>query len=79
MTEKALKVTVVKKSGDKTVKCEAVTLKKHPIYKKYIKSHSFYLVHDEKNTAKVGDEIFIRESKPISKKKNWIIVEGETK
>ena len=79
MTEKALKVTVVKKSGDKTIKCEAVALKKHPIYKKYIKSHSFYMVHDENNTAKVGDVIFIKESKPISKKKNWVICKGEKK
>jgi small subunit ribosomal protein S17 len=77
MSLKTLKVTVVKKSGDKTVKGRFVRLKQHPIYKKYLKSYSYYMIHDEDNSAKVGDEILIKESKPISKLKNWIICKEE--
>jgi len=77
MTEKTLKVTVTKKSGDKTVKCESVALKKHPLYKKYVKKHTFYIVHDEDNSANIGDTIFIKESKPISSTKRWTICKNE--
>lgn len=73
MAIKTLKVTVVKKSGDKTVKCRASRLKQHPVYKKYCKVYNYYLVHDEDNLAKVGDDVVIRQSRPISKKKSWVI------
>ncbi|MFC1658961.1 uS17 family ribosomal protein [Pseudomonadota bacterium] len=73
MAVKTLKVTIIKKSGDKTVKGRAVRLKQHPIYKKYSKVYSYYMIHDENNSMKVGDEILIQESKPISKKKRWVI------
>ena len=70
---KTLKVTVVKKSGDKTVKCRAVKLTQHPIYKKYYKVYNYYLVHDADNSAKIGDEVVIIEGKSISKRKSWSI------
>jgi small subunit ribosomal protein S17 len=73
MAVKTLKVTVIKKSGDKTVKTRAVKLRKHPKYEKYVKSYGYYMVHDEDNSAKVGDIVMIQESRPISKSKSWVM------
>ena len=79
MTNKVIQVTVTKKSGNKTVIGETVSLQKHPIYKKYVKKFTKYMIHDENNIANVGDVIFITETRPISKKKVWILksVKGE--
>ena len=59
------------------MKGRAVRLRQHPIYKKYFKVYSYYMIHDENNSVKVGDEIVIQESKPISKKKSWIVSKEE--
>jgi small subunit ribosomal protein S17 len=75
MAKKALKVTIIKKSGDKSLIGEHIILKKHDVYPKYIKIRRKYMVHDENNSHKVGDIVYIKEHKPISKRKNWIIVE----
>ena len=83
MTNKVIQVTVTKKSGNKTVIGETVSLQKHPIYKKYVMpiilSKERSMIHDENNIANVGDVIFITETRPISKKKVWILksVKGE--
>ncbi|QCI16164.1 30S ribosomal protein S17 [Buchnera aphidicola] len=47
---------------------------KHNIYGKFIKRTTKLHVHDEKNECTVGDLIEIRESRPISKTKSWILV-----
>ncbi|MCK5589331.1 MAG: 30S ribosomal protein S17 [Candidatus Pacebacteria bacterium] len=47
---------------------------KHPKYQKFIKKSKKYKAHDEGNTKKVGDEVEIMESKPISKTKKFILV-----
>ncbi len=46
----------------------------HPKYKKYQKRSKKFLVHDVGNTAKVGDKVTIRETRPISKRKRFILV-----
>ena len=48
---------------------------KHPIYGKFIKRTTKLHVHDEKNTAKTGDVVTIRECAPISKNKSWTLVD----
>ena len=48
---------------------------KHPKYKKYLRRSKKYLVHDPGNTAQVGDKVVIREIRPISKHKHFVIVE----
>ena len=77
MAGKILKATVVKKSGDKTVMCECSFLRKHPIYKKYIKLKKKYMVHDSDNSSNIGYEVLIREGRPLSRKKSWYIVKEE--
>ena len=47
---------------------------KHPKYKKYQRKSVKFLAHDEGNTAKVGDKVTIKETRPISKRKHFIIV-----
>ena len=45
----------------------------HPMYKKFIKRSKTFFVHDEENTARVGDFVQIVETRPLSKNKRWRI------
>lgn len=47
---------------------------KHAIYKKFIKRTTKIHIHDEENQCNIGDLIEIRESRPISKTKSWVLV-----
>jgi small subunit ribosomal protein S17 len=47
----------------------------HPRYKKVVTGYSKFYAHDEKSEAKVGDTVRIRETRPLSKMKNWRLVE----
>lgn len=49
---------------------------KHQKYKKYYKVSKKYKAHDVGNTKKIGDKVSIKESKPISKDKHFIVVEN---
>ena len=50
-------------------------MSKHPKYGKIIKSHNTFKVHDEKNTAKIGDTVRIEETRPLSKDKRFRLIE----
>jgi small subunit ribosomal protein S17 len=56
----------------KTIKVQVDRSSRHPLYGKVIRSHKQYLVHDEKD-CQVGDEVQIVESRPISKRKRWVV------
>jgi small subunit ribosomal protein S17 len=80
MIRNSTKVKIVSKAGDKTVVGESSYLQQHPIYKKYVKKTRRYMIHDEKNSVNVGEEVFIKSTRPISKRKTWVIInkkEGE--
>ena len=47
----------------------------HPIYGKYINKTTKFIAHDEENTCNIGDLVKIMETRPISKKKNWRLIE----
>ncbi len=47
----------------------------HPRYKKVVTGYSKFYAHDEKSEAKVGDRVRIEETRPLSKTKNWRLVE----
>ena len=50
----------------------------HPLYKKFVTQTKKFIAHDEDNTAKLGENVLIRECRPISKRKSWqLIAEGE--
>lgn len=60
---------------DKTIVVKVMSLSKHAKYKKIIKHHTKFKVHDEKNTAKLGDFVKIIETRPLSKEKRWRLQE----
>ncbi|QOY51766.1 30S ribosomal protein S17 [Candidatus Sulfurimonas baltica] len=62
---------VVKISGDKTVSLLVERRVMHPRYHKVVKRFKKYLVHDERNEVKVGDEIIAIECRPLSKTKSF--------
>lgn len=64
---------VVSAKGDKTITVAVETYKKHPLYKKRVKSTKKYYAHDEENKAKAGDIVKIVGSKPISKTKRYVL------
>jgi small subunit ribosomal protein S17 len=61
-------------SGDKTGKMVLSTIKKHPLYKKYMKRQKSLMFHDEKNECRVGDTIQVTETRPLSKSKRYRLV-----
>lgn len=73
-TSKKLKGTVVSDKMDKTVVVRVNRYVKHPKYKKYITRSKRYKAHDESNTYHVGDTVFIKEVRPISKDKHFTVV-----
>ena len=65
---------VVSDKMQKTIVVVSETLRKHNLYGKYLKRKTKYYVHDENNTAKIGDTVLIEFTRPISKLKNWRLV-----
>tara|TARA_B100001057_G_scaffold116305_2_gene114841 strand:- start:4866 stop:5126 length:261 start_codon:yes stop_codon:yes gene_type:complete len=59
----------------KSIIISEVKRTKHPMYGKYVLKTKKYTVHDEKNECKVGDTVKIMETRPLSKTKNWRLVE----
>ena len=72
--KRQLKGVVSSDKMDKTVVVIVTHMRKHSKYKKYYKVSSKFKAHDDKNEYKVGDNVLIEESKPISKDKRWIVV-----
>tara|TARA_B100000586_G_scaffold102309_1_gene73241 strand:- start:218 stop:490 length:273 start_codon:yes stop_codon:yes gene_type:complete len=70
---KSITGKVVSNSMEKTVTVSIERRLRHPLYNKYIYKTTKILVHDEEMVSKVGDIVSIQESKPISKKKSWIL------
>jgi len=66
---------VVSDKMDKTVVVVEETMKLHKLYKKRVKVSKRYKAHDELNECKVGDKVRIMETRPLSKDKNWRVVE----
>lgn len=70
---KVLEGVVVKAAMKDTATVSVDRYVKHPKYKKYIRRSKKFLVHDPGNTLTVGQKIAIRETRPISKRKRFII------
>lgn len=76
MPKRVLQGVVVSTKGDKTVTVKVERRFKHPIYKKIVKVSKKYAAHDPENSCKDGDKVDIIESRPISKTKFWVVVQG---
>ncbi len=67
--------TVIKDQMDKTVVVQWEIHKIHPLYKKSVRQHKKVKAHDAKNETALGDLVKIEETRPISKDKNWRVIE----
>jgi len=66
---------VVSDKMDKTVSVIIERYVKHPMYGKFVRRSTKLLAHDENNEARVGDLVTIRQTRPLSKRKSWALVE----
>ena len=74
-TKRGLVGKVVSDKTDKTITVLVETYRKDPLYGKRVKYSKKYAAHDEKNEAKTGDVVRIVETRPLSKTKNFRLVE----
>ncbi len=79
MSERNLRKTRVGVvSSNKMEKTISVTVQRrlrHPIYGKYVQKSKKFIAHDEKNECNIGDLVRIMETRPLSKRKRWRLVE----
>ena len=67
--------TVVSVKEEKTIKVLVTTYRKHPLYGTRVEYSKKLTAHDETNDAKMGDKVKIMETRPLSKTKNFRLVE----
>ena len=66
---------VVSNKMDKTIIVAVEVKEKHPLYGKFVKKTTKFVAQDEKNECGIGDTVRIMETRPLSKTKNWRLVE----
>ena len=66
---------VVSNKMEKSIVVNVERKEKHPIYGKFLKKTSKFLVHDKDNTCNEGDKVRIQETRPLSKNKCWRLIE----
>ncbi len=72
---KVLQGRVVSDAGDKAVVVEVETRKQHPFFRKMVRRSKRFMAHDQNNECRVGDKVRIMETRPLSKRKRWRLVE----
>lgn len=76
MSKRVLQGVVVSDACDKTVIVRVERRVMHPVYKKFVTHSKKYAAHDEANRYRTGDIVRIEESRPISKRKCWVVLGG---
>ncbi|WP_396587858.1 30S ribosomal protein S17 [Bermanella sp. R86510] len=71
---RTLQGKVVSDKMDKTVTVMIERRVKHPIYGKFVKRSTKLHAHDEQNECQIGDTVTVRECRPLSKSKSWMLV-----
>ncbi len=66
---------VVSNKMEKSIVVAVERKVKHPIYGKFVKKTTKFMAHDEANTCGIGDTVLIMETRPLSKNKNWRLVQ----
>ena len=66
---------VTSNKNDKTITVEVERKLRHPMYSKFVKRNKKFVAHDEKNVCGEGDLVRIIESRPLSARKRWRLVE----
>ncbi len=72
--ERTVTGLVVSDKMDKTITVYVERLVKHKMYGKYIRRSTKFHAHDETNSCKMGDKVVIKQSRPLSKTKSWVLV-----
>ncbi|MFC0219721.1 small subunit ribosomal protein S17 [Pseudochelatococcus lubricantis] len=75
MPKRILQGVVVSDKQDKTVVVKVERRFTHPLLKKTVRRTKNYHAHDEANQFKVGDTVWIEESRPLSRLKSWVVVQ----
>lgn len=73
--KKELKGLVISDKMDKSVIVQVERYIQHKMYKKYVKQYKKYHAHDEKNECRIGDEVQIMETRPLSKLKRFRVTQ----
>ena len=68
---------VTSNKADKTITVKIERKVKHPLYGKVVKRASKVHAHDENNSASIGDIVSVKECRPISKTKTWVLVSDD--
>jgi small subunit ribosomal protein S17 len=66
---------VISNKMDKTVVVEVERYVMHPLYQKYLRRRSRFMAHDGNNACGIGDKVSIRETRPLSRRKRWVVRE----
>jgi small subunit ribosomal protein S17 len=66
---------VVSDKMDKSITVNIERRVKHPMYGKFVKTSKKFIAHDENNDCNIGDTVSIMETRPLSKRKRWRLVE----
>ena len=74
MPKRVLQGVVVSDKNDKTIVVEVERRFTHPLLKKTVRRSKKYHAHDEENRFKVGDQVAIEETRPVSKNKRWVVL-----
>jgi small subunit ribosomal protein S17 len=74
MPKRVLQGVVVSDKNTKTVVVQVERRYTHALFKKTVRRSKKFHAHDEEETFKVGDLVFIEESRPISKNKRWVVL-----
>ena len=72
---KQRKGIVVSDKMDKSVVVAVIRVRRHPLYKKTVRSTKKYLAHSPNNDVHIGDRVLIEETRPLSKRKHWRVLE----
>jgi small subunit ribosomal protein S17 len=68
-----LRGVVVSDKMDKTIVVQVIRRYQHPRYRKYVRERVRYKAHDERNEARIGDQVEIQECRPLSRDKRWSV------
>ena len=77
MPKRILQGVVVSDKNNKTIVVEVERRYTHPLLKKTVRRSKKYHAHDEANKFKIGDQVSIEESAPISKNKRWVVLDAK--
>jgi small subunit ribosomal protein S17 len=75
MTDKTYTGKVVSSKMDKTVVVAITRQFQHPVYRKTVRKVAKFKAHDANNECRIGDDVKIIETRPVSKDKRWLVLE----